>query len=89
MYPDIQFYYKKDPVVWDIDGDSLHQLCWSSLGDIVPKRSRGIAFGLLEGSISLASAFAPIIGKKKDLICVIVWGAITHTSYIKYHGCEI
>ena len=45
-------------------GGTLHQICWSALGEVVPKRSRGIAFGILEGSIAPASAFGPIIGKK-------------------------
>ncbi|MCJ1302217.1 hypothetical protein MMC08_005020 [Hypocenomyce scalaris] len=42
-------------------GGSLHQICWSGLGEVIPRRSRGIAFGLLEASISPAQAFSPII----------------------------
>jgi MFS family permease len=42
---------------------ALHQLAWSCLGEVVPKRSRAFALALLQTSVVPAAAFGPIIGK--------------------------
>lgn len=44
-------------------GTAAHQNGWSCVGEIVPKRSRGVALGLLEASFAPASVFAGLIGK--------------------------
>lgn len=44
---------------------SMRQLAWSALGEIVPKRLRGVAFSMLQMSISIAPAFGPLIGKSR------------------------
>lgn len=41
---------------------AMRQVAWACLGEIVPKKSRGLAFGLFQTSLSPASAFAPLIG---------------------------
>lgn len=41
---------------------SMRQLAWSCLGEIVPKKNRGLAFSMLQGSLSVAAAFGPVIG---------------------------
>lgn len=41
---------------------SMHQLAWSCLGEVVPKRSRALALGLFQGSMVPSAVFAPIIG---------------------------
>ena len=43
---------------------SMRQLAWAALGELVPKRSRGLAFGILQSSLSVAPAFGPLIGKQ-------------------------
>lgn len=42
-------------------GGSMHQLAWTCLGEVVPKRSRGLALGLFETSLIPASVFGSII----------------------------
>ena len=70
-------------------GGSLHQICWSGLGEVIPRRSRGIAFGLLEASISPAQAFSPIIGKKRRVsTCNLIECSYSH-FFSKYYGCKI
>ncbi|KAK1762784.1 trichothecene efflux pump [Phialemonium atrogriseum] len=41
---------------------SMHQLAWSCLGELVPKRSRGFALGIFQLSLLPAAGFSPIIG---------------------------
>jgi MFS family permease len=41
---------------------ALHQLAWSCMGEVVPKKHRALALSLLQTSIAPASAFGPIIG---------------------------
>jgi MFS family permease len=41
----------------------MRQLAWVALGEIVEKKNRGLAFGFMSQSISLATAFAPVIGE--------------------------
>jgi MFS family permease len=43
-------------------GSAMHQLAWSCLAEMVPKKSRGFALGLFTASLAPASAFAPVIG---------------------------
>jgi len=43
-------------------GGSMHQLAWTCLGELVPKRSRGLALGFFETSLVPASVFGTIIG---------------------------
>ena len=43
-------------------GGSMQQLAWTCLGELVPKRDRGMALGFLETSILPASTFGPVIG---------------------------
>lgn len=40
-----------------------HQLAWAGLGEIVPRRSRGLALGLFQASLFPAAAFGPVVGK--------------------------
>ncbi|EXJ90159.1 hypothetical protein A1O3_03228 [Capronia epimyces CBS 606.96] len=40
---------------------SMRQLAWACLGEIVPKRDRGLAFGFLQQSLGAAAAFGPVI----------------------------
>ena len=40
----------------------MRQLAWACLGEIVPKKNRGLAFSLLQGSLGAAAAFGPVIG---------------------------
>lgn len=42
---------------------AFRQIAWSSLGELVPKSYRALAFGLLSSSLSLSSSFGPIIGR--------------------------
>lgn len=43
-------------------GSSMHQMAWTCLSEVVPRRSRPMALGLLQTSIGPASAFGPLIG---------------------------
>jgi MFS family permease len=43
-------------------GSAMHQLAWSCLAELVPKKSRGLALGIFTASLAPASAFAPVIG---------------------------
>jgi len=49
---------------------SMRQLAWSCLGELIPRQSRGLAFGLLQASLSPASAFGPLIGQSYVLSLV-------------------
>jgi MFS family permease len=42
---------------------SMRQLAWACLGEIVPKRDRGLAFAFLQQSLGAAAAFGPVIGE--------------------------
>jgi MFS family permease len=44
-------------------GSAMHQLAWSCLGELVPKRSRALALGIFQTSLAPSGAFSPIIGK--------------------------
>jgi len=41
----------------------MRQLAWSALGEIVPKKNRGLAFSVLQGSLGAGAAFGPVIGR--------------------------
>lgn len=43
-------------------GSSMHQMAWACLSEVVPRKSRPMALGLLQTSIGPASAFGPLIG---------------------------
>lgn len=43
-------------------GSAMHQLAWSCLSEMVPKKTRGLALGIFTASLAPASAFAPVIG---------------------------
>jgi len=45
---------------------AFRQIAWASLGELVPKSFRSIAFGILSTFLSIASAFGPIIGMSKS-----------------------
>ena len=42
---------------------AMRQLAWSCLGELVPKRSRGLAFGIFQSTLSPGSAFGAIVGR--------------------------
>lgn len=42
---------------------SMRQLAWACLGELIPRRSRGLAFACLQASLSPAPAFGPLIGE--------------------------
>ncbi|OCK73556.1 trichothecene efflux pump [Lepidopterella palustris CBS 459.81] len=42
-------------------GGAMHQLAWTCLSELVPKRSRGLALAFFESSLLPASAFGPVI----------------------------
>lgn len=42
-------------------GCSMHQVSWTCFGEIVPKKHRPLAFGVMETVFGLASAFSPVI----------------------------
>src|ERR1700744_2539039 len=44
---------------------SMRQLAWACLGEIVPKRDRGLAFAFLQQSLGGAAAFGPVIGESQ------------------------
>jgi hypothetical protein len=44
-------------------GAAMHQLAWSSLGEIVPTKSRPMALGSLQSSLAIFGALGPLIGK--------------------------
>jgi MFS family permease len=48
-------------------GSSMHQMAWACLSEVVPKKSRPMALGLLQTSIGPASAFGPLIGMWSSL----------------------
>lgn len=41
----------------------MRQIAWSSLGEIVTKRDRGLAFSFLQIILGVAGGFGPIIGE--------------------------
>lgn len=41
---------------------AFRQIAWASLGELVPKSYRSVAFGLLSTLLASASAFGPLIG---------------------------
>jgi MFS family permease len=43
-------------------GVALHQLSFASVSELVPKRSRGISLGVMEGALAPVTAFATLIG---------------------------
>jgi predicted MFS family arabinose efflux permease len=40
----------------------MHQLAWSCISEIVPRKHRPLAIGFLEGSISVPSILGPLVG---------------------------
>jgi MFS family permease len=44
-------------------GAAMHQLAWSCLAEVVPRRKRSFALGLFQVSLTPASIFAAVIGK--------------------------
>jgi len=42
-------------------GSGLHQIAWTCLAEVVPKRSRSVASGFFETTLALAQSFGPVI----------------------------
>ncbi|KAF4447577.1 trichothecene efflux pump [Fusarium austroafricanum] len=42
-------------------GSAMHQLAWSCLAELVPKKSRFFALGVFQSTLAPSSAFAPVI----------------------------
>ncbi|OQU93620.1 hypothetical protein CLAIMM_00102 [Cladophialophora immunda] len=40
---------------------AFRQICWSSLGELVPKAWRSFAFGALSSTLSITSSFGPVV----------------------------
>ncbi|KAF2817035.1 trichothecene efflux pump [Mytilinidion resinicola] len=51
--------------------NAMHQVAWACLGEVVPKRSRGFAFGFFESSIACGTVIGPLIG----------WGFVQNGSW--------
>jgi MFS family permease len=44
-------------------GSSMHQIGWAAVGEIVPRKTRPLAIGLFEASVSPGGALGALIGK--------------------------
>ncbi|EFX00504.1 trichothecene efflux pump [Grosmannia clavigera kw1407] len=42
-------------------GSAMHQLAWSCLAELVPKKTRFLALGIFQATLAPSSAFAPVI----------------------------
>lgn len=60
---------------------SMRQMAWACMGELVPKRSRGVAFAFLQQTLSLAQAFGPIMGEflRRHVLCGC--GALIRCSF--------
>lgn len=62
-------------------GSSMHQLAWSALSEMVPRKSRSVALGIFMMSISVTSSFGALIG---NLIAVYIISEGTLTFSVAY-----
>ncbi|KAI9743687.1 MAG: hypothetical protein M1818_003003 [Claussenomyces sp. TS43310] len=83
-------------------GSAMHQVCWSCLGEVVPRKKRPMALGVFEASVFPGSAFGALIGLSRPksagtlapmLIGVAIlalcgcWEAFTNNPYAVFpHG---
>jgi MFS family permease len=47
-------------------GVALHQISFTAVSEMVPKRTRGLALGAIESGLGLPGAFAPLMGYAMD-----------------------
>jgi MFS family permease len=52
---------------------AMHQLAWAALGEVVPKRTRPMAFGLMQTGLAFSSSFSAPIGKAPEYLPSLSW----------------